>query len=298
MMRARPFSLALIAITLAGGTAFWALTTPARIDVSAVLDGPGDVANGARIFYAGGCGSCHAIPGGQDPLALGGGLRLKSPFGTFTAPNISPDPEHGIGGWTQEQFVTALVAGTSPQGQHYYPAFPYVSYRNITPADARDLFAYMQTLPAASDTSPGHDFPLNLALVRRGVGLWKRLYLGDEKVPADPARGEAWNRGAYLVEALGHCGECHTPRTVAGGLIEDRRFGGGIGGPNITSGRGGIGDWTEDDIAFLLEDGSTPEGDVVGGEMARVVRNTARLSEEDRRAIAVYVKSLPPVDRQ
>jgi mono/diheme cytochrome c family protein len=165
--------------------------------------------------------------------------------------------------------------------------------------DVRDLFAYMRTLPPVESEVPPHalQFPFN---IRRGVGLWKLLYLDERPFSPDPARSEAWNRGAYLVNGPVHCAECHSPRNLLGGIVESQRF---AGGPN-PEGRGwipnispkGIGDWSEKDVAYMLESGLTPEGDSVGGSMAAVVRNTAQLSSDDRMAIATYIKSLPPRD--
>jgi mono/diheme cytochrome c family protein len=251
------------------------------------------------MFHAGGCAECHATPGSKDKTKLGGGLALKSPFGTFNVPNVSPDSKHGIGAWTEAQFVTAVMKGTSPSGTHLYPAFPYGSYAHMRIEDVRDLFAYMRTLPPVESDVPPHAlrFPFN---IRRGIGLWKLLYLDERPFSPDPARSEAWNRGAYLVNGPVHCAECHSPRNLLGGIVESQRF---AGGPD-PEGRGwipnispkGIGDWSEKDVAYMLESGLTPEGDSVGGSMAAVVRNTAQLSPDDRMAIAVYIKSLPPLD--
>lgn len=291
--------LAVIAVLAVTG---WLATAPKPAGASRIAGGEPDLANGRTLFFAGGCSSCHALPGQGDRTLLGGGVRIASPAGTFTAPNISPDPDAGIGRWSLAHFAAALTEGVSPAGEHYYPAFPYTTYRRMTAEDVRDLYGFLRTLPPSANVPADHDFPLGLTLVRRGMGFWKMLHLTDDAAPPDPARSLEWNRGAYLVEALGHCAECHSPRDLSGGLIASRLYAGtampgGTGrAPNITSSNDGIGDWSEDDIAFMLADGSTPEGDVVGGEMAEVVKNTAELSEEDRRAIAAYVKSLPPLD--
>ena len=297
--------VALLVLALALTAAFvlavagWGLAEPERARPSAMATGPADVKNGHLIFFAGGCASCHATPGQPNTLLLGGGVRLGSPFGTFVTPNISPDPEYGIGGWTDEQFATALLKGTSPDGQHFYPSLPYTAYERMKPEDVRDLFAFIKTLPASSNVPPDHDFPLNLDLVRRGVGLWKRLHLGDQPFVETPGQSAEWNRGAYLVEALGHCAECHSPRSITGGIVSERRMAGGVDPenkrriPNITQSGDGIGDWSEDDIFYMLTDGSTPD-DVVSGKMKEVVENTSQLPELDRRAMAIYLKNLPP----
>lgn len=288
-----------IVLLLIAFAAFWWLTIPVTIPARALAAHTPDPAKGLAIFNAGGCSSCHAVPMQPDRTRLGGGLPITSPFGTFYAPNISPDPNDGIGRWSEADFVTALLKGTSPDGTHDYPAFPYTTYQHMTIADARDLFGYLKTLPAVAGKAPDHDiaFPFN---IRRNLGIWKWLFLDGKPFTPDPARSEQWNRGAYLVGSLGHCAECHSPRNLLGGIVEKQRFAGGPNPegegwvPNIT--QKSLGDWSEKDIAYLLETGQTPDGDTVGGSMARVIRNTSQLSIDDRAAIANYLKSLPPVD--
>jgi mono/diheme cytochrome c family protein len=285
----------LLAVLVAG--ALWFATMPT--DVSAEL-GPrsADLANGRTMFWAGGCPSCHATPKQDDKTRLGGGLALKSPFGTFYVPNISPDPNDGIGGWSEAQFVAAVMKGVA-DGEHLYPAFPYPSYAHMRVDDVRDLFAFIKTLPPVQSTVPDHDlgFPFS---VRRGLGLWKLLFFDAKPFVADPGKSAEWNRGAYLVNGPGHCAECHSSRNALGGIVASQRFAGGPNPtgegfiPNIT--QKGIGDYSAKDIAYLLETGSTPDGDSVGGQMTEVVRTTAQLSAADRNAIASYIKSLPPVE--
>ncbi|MDB5501040.1 MAG: alkylated repair protein [Tardiphaga sp.] len=282
-----------------GLAVFWWLTIPATIAATALPIHTPDIANGLTTFNAGGCSSCHATPAQPDRTRLGGGLPITSPFGTFYVPNISPDPNAGIGRWTEAEFVTALAKGTSPSGQHYFPAFPYTTYQHTKVEDIRDLFGYLKTLPTVASKAPDHDvpFPFN---VRRNLGVWKLLFLDGKPLVADASKSAPWNRGAYLVNALGHCAECHSPRNVLGGIVESQRFAGGLNPegegwvPNIT--QKGLAEWSEKDIAYLLETGQTPDGDTVGGSMARVIRNTSQLSAEDRTAMAVYLKSLPAVD--
>jgi len=296
--------LVILVILLAtiGLAAFWFVTIPQTVPASALAPRTPDLANGRTMLFAGGCPACHATPDQDDRTRLGGGLALKTAFGTFYAPNISPDPANGIGSWSEADFVTALQKGTSPAGAHYYPVFPYGSYQNMTLADARDLFAYLKTLPAVGDRSREHtvSFPFS---IRRVVGGWKWLFLASEEFRPDPSQPPALQRGAYLVNGPGHCAECHSPRNALGGIISGQRFAGGPDPdakaedgwvPNIT--RKGIADWSEKDIAYMLETGDTPDGDSVGGGMAQVVKNTAQLSTDDRAAIAAYVKSLPPVE--
>ena len=215
---------------------------------------------------------------------------FETEFGTFYAPNISPDPDHGIGGWTQAQFLNAVMQGVSPDGQHYYPAFPYTSYTKADPQDMADLFAYMQTLPADATPSRAHDvgFPFN---IRRGLGVWKALYLTDDwAIDGDLTADET--EGRYLAEALAHCTECHTPRNAIGGLDRANWC---MGAPN-PSGDGRIPaiagddfDWSDFDISAYLESGFTPSFDVAGGSMAKVIANTGQLDKADLDRIAAYI---------
>ena len=291
-----------LAATLAGIAAFgaywWLTAVPIVVAVPESANVP-NLANGLTIFNAGGCSACHAVPGQPDRLRLGGGLAMTSPFGTFYAPNISPDPADGIGRWNEAEFVGALTKGISPAGFHYFPAFPYTSYQRARITDIRDLFAYLKTLPPVSGKVRDHDvrFPFN---IRRNVGIWKWLFLDGKPFVPDLARSPSWNRGAYLVDGLGHCAECHSPRNFLGGIIVAQRFAGGPNPegegwvPNIT--QKGLDQWSEKDIGYFLETGEMPDGDSVGGSMVRVIRNISQLSPGDRAAIAEYLKSLPPVD--
>lgn len=295
----RGLMLKLVVLAVVGFGVFWLVTAPAAVPASALAPHTPNLDNGRTMFYAGGCVSCHATPNQEDRTRLGGGLALKSPFGTFYVPNISPDSKDGIGNWTEAQFVTAMAKGTSPAGEHYYPSLPYASYQRMRTADLRDLFAFIKTLPPAQGKVRGHDLPFPYD-IRRTLGAWKWLYLDGEPFKPDPSQSAEWNRGAYLVNGPGHCAECHSSRDVLGGLNEAHRFAGGPNPegegwiPNIT--QAGLKTWTEGDIVELLASGMTPGGDSVSGDMARVVRNTAQLSPEDRKAMAVYLKSLPPVE--
>lgn len=277
---------------------FWVLTIPQTVSADALPPHKADLGNGKTLFLIGGCASCHATPGQKDQSKLGGGMALKSPFGTFYPPNISSDPADGIGAWSEAQFISAMVKGTSPSGEHLYPAFPYTSYQRITYNDLRDLFAYLKTLPAVKGRAPAHElaFPFN---VRRLIGGWKLLFLDGLPFQPDPEKPDDWNRGAYLVNGPGHCAECHSPRNFLGAVIPRLRFSGGPSPdgkdwvPNITQAK--LAKWSEKDIAEMLATGMTPD-DRVAGPMAEVVRNTGQLTDDDRAAIAVYIKSLPPVE--
>ncbi|WP_458760257.1 c-type cytochrome [Afipia sp. TerB] len=294
----RRLALAAALVIVGAFAAFWVVTVPSVVPASALPSYSPNLANGEVIFNAGGCSSCHAIKD-KPRTELGGGLAISSPFGTFHAPNISPHPVDGIGKWSEADFVTAMTKGTSPSGAHLYPAFPYTSYQHARIEDVRDLFAYMKTLPEVAGTAPPHDlrFPFN---IRRLLGGWKFLFLDGKPFVPDPKQSDKWNRGAYLVNSFGHCAECHSPRNSLGGIVEKQRFAGGPNPegegwvPNIT--QKGLKDWSEADIAAVLKTGELPDGDSVGGSMVRVVKNTSLLSDEDRAAMAAYLKSLPPVD--
>jgi mono/diheme cytochrome c family protein len=291
----------LVAVLAIGAAALaWFFTVPQRLETAALPQHEPDLVNGERMFHAGGCASCHAAPDarGDDKLRLGGGLELATDFGTFRVPNISPDPETGIGGWSTLDFANAVVRGVSPGGAHYYPAFPYPSYSRMQLEDVIDLKAFIDTLPPVSNQVAGHDlgFPFN---IRRGVGLWKRLYLSDAPVVTLANASDSVRRGQYLVEGPGHCGECHTSRDALGGLRTDLWLAGapnpeGRGTiPNITPHEEGLG-WSAEEIAETLKTGFTPDFDTLGGRMAAVQSELAHLPEADLQAIGAYLKTVPP----
>lgn len=300
--------VALGVIVVAGAAAAWFLSAPKRLDAQTVAAlGEGDATRGERMFWAGGCASCHAAPkaDGDERKKLGGGAALVTPFGSFVPPNISPDPTDGIGGWSKEDFANAMMRGVSPSGEHFYPAFPYASYARMKPSDVGDLYAFMKTLPAVQGKAAESDipFPFN---IRRSLGLWKLLFLDPAPAVALAAdASQAAKSGQYLVEGPGHCAECHTPRTLfgAGGSDKSKWLAGakaaeGEGNvPNITAGEGGIGSWSEGDIVTFLKDGQTPDFDFVGGSMSSVVKNMAHLSDDDLKAMAAYLKAIPALPR-
>ncbi|HEX6002226.1 MAG TPA: cytochrome c [Hyphomicrobiaceae bacterium] len=298
-MRPRTIIAALAGLALAAAAGFYALTRPVPAVTGPLPARTADLANGETMFHIGGCASCHATPKQKSQTRLGGGLALTTPFGTFKVPNISPDPTHGIGAWSEAAFVNAMLRGIGRNGEPLYPAFPYTSYQRMAIDDVRDLFAYLRTLPAEARPSEPHQlsFPFN---VRRGVGLWQRLYLDGKPFTPDPARSAELNRGAYLVEGPGHCAECHSPRDWLGGIIAATRFAGGPNPdgkgwiPNITPHPDGVASWSAEDIAYLLKTGLTPDSDSVGSGMADVVSNTGKLADGDLKAMAAYLKTLPP----
>ncbi len=269
----------------------------------AFSQGGDEVARGKVLFAVGGCANCHTDSKAKGPM-LGGGAAIRTPFGAFYAPNISSHPEFGIGRWSKADFIRAMRDGIAPDGGRFYPAFPYTSFTNLTDADMSAIHAYIMSLPPAAVTSRKHDlrFPFNL---RFGMIFWQALFLHKGPMAPDPVQSSAWNRGRYLADALAHCAECHTPRNALGALDRSRWMAGNAKGdgpdgeaiPNITSHmESGIGKWSVDEIAESLNNGMMPDGDSFGSLMADVVENgTSQLSDEDRQAIAVYIKSLKPL---
>jgi mono/diheme cytochrome c family protein len=286
-----------LGLVAAGG--LYVLARPKPLAAAAVADLTGDVTRGEQVFWAAGCASCHMADKaeGAAQLVLSGGQRFPSDFGTFIAPNISQDPEHGIGNWTLLDLANAITRGVSPEGEHYYPALPYGSYAKMEMQDVADLYVFLKTLPADPTPSQPHElsFPFSL---RATIGGWKLLFLSDDWVlPGNLTPTAA--RGRYIAEAMAHCGECHTPRNLLGGLETERWLAGapnpsGDGRiPNITPAKLG---WTAPDVVQYLTTGFTPEYDSVGGHMAHVVENMARLPEADRQAVAEYLLTVPGVE--
>ncbi len=285
------------AIVIGAAAGLW-LTWPAPIREAELAGITGDAGRGEAVYNAAGCASCHMAPGaeGAAQRILSGGQKFPTAFGTFIAPNISPSPQ-GIGGWSLAEFASAVMHGVSPEGEHYYPAFPYATFQNATVQDVADLKAFMDRLPASDVESLPHEvgFPFN---IRMALGGWKLLFGGggwtlDENLTPTEARGR------YIVEALAHCGECHTKRNALGGLDRARWLG---GAPNPT-GKGEIPNitpakltWSEEEIVEFLTTGFTPDFDSAGGHMALVVENMSRLPASDRQAIAAYLKRVKPVE--
>ncbi len=305
-MRLRAILKSLVVLGVVGAAIGWFLSAPDRLDeaeLTAVTGHTADAAKGERIFLIGGCASCHAAKDAKDEarLVLEGGRTFPTEFGTFVAPNISPDKANGIGNWSLPDFANAMMRGVAPDGSHYFPAFPYTSYARMRPGDVSDLWAYLQTLPPSTRANDAHDvgFPFN---IRRGLGLWKLVFAPDETVPVVTVEKEDVKLGQYLVEGPGHCGECHTSRGQFGGLDLSRWLAGapspeGKGRvPNITQGGKDTSNWSAADIAEYLKSGFTPDYDTAGGSMVDVIENTSRLSDQDRAAIAAYLKAVPKID--
>lgn len=260
-----------------------------------------DVGRGKYLFAAAGCKGCHTDVKRKGP-PLAGGRRLKTTFGVFYSPNITPDPDYGIGKWSDGDFIRALRHGVGPDGRHYYPVFPYPSYTGVSDEDLLDIKAYLFTVPPEAVKNKPHQ--INFLFGQRFlIGVWKALFFKPGPFRPDPEKSRLWNRGAYLVNALAHCGECHTPRNALGAMIGDMAFGGTSRGPqggivpNITPDREtGIGDWPKGDLEEVLQTGMLPDGDFVGDAMGEVVDGTtSRLSKPDLGAIIAYLRVIAPI---
>jgi mono/diheme cytochrome c family protein len=292
----------LLSIVLAGVAALNGNGLRAQTETPAAAMAEPSIERGAYIFRAAGCLTCHTDAKNKGaPLA--GGRAFETPYGTFYSPNITPDKDQGIGAWSEDDFLRALREGIAPDGSHYYPAFPYTSYTGMSERDMRDLKAYIFSRAPAATPSRPHElkFPFKYRIL---MWPWKLLFFDEGRRVEDPSKDSRWNRGAYLTEHLGHCGECHTPRNFLGAVKRDRVLGGNPSGPdgrkvpNITPHpERGIGGWSQSDVTFFLESGFLPDGDFAGGAMTDVIEeSTSHLSDEDRQAIAIYLFSLPPVE--
>jgi len=258
------------------------------------------VTRGAYLAAAAGCDQCHTDSKNAG-RAYAGGRTLETSLGTVVSPNITPDPDTGIGRWQFADFARALRWGIAPDDTHYLQAFPFPFYNHLTDADVADLKAFLETVSPISQANHADGASLlPAARARAAIAVVDQRFRGP--LVSDPSRDATWNRGAYLVATVGRCGDCHTPRNFFGTPDPGRLFAGSSAGPggkhvpNITPDPAtGIGQWSEEDIVNLLKDGQTPEFDFVGGAMAEIVHNTSRLDAADRHAIAVYLKSLPPI---
>lgn len=253
----------------------------------------GDAKRGDYLAKAGGCLACHTEDK-EKATPYAGGRALKTPFGTFYGPNITPHPQAGIGRWSEADFVRALRQGRRPDGAHYYPAFPYTSFTQITDGDLRDLWAYLRSLAPSSRQSEPHQLGF-LYRWRFLLGIWKWLFFNPGPFVPDPAKSALLNRGGYLTRALGHCGECHTPRNFLGAPKRSQFLAGAKDvAPNLTPTR--LKNWSDADFRNFLTTGLTAEGDVPAKEMSEVITNTtSQLIQEDLNALIAYLRSLPPL---
>ncbi len=256
------------------------------------------IQRGAYLAAAGDCEGCHTDKKAGTP-PLSGGRPLVTPFGIFYGPNITPDPDTGIGKWSAADFQRALREGKDDEGHYMFPVFPFTSFTGMTDQDIADLYAYLMAQPAVKREAPGHQvkFPFGWRFLLLG---WRTLFFSPAPLQPVADRTDEWNRGRYLAEAVVHCEECHTPRNFFGALNPALAYAGNPQGPDgneapdITSdSKDGLGDWKIEDVAEVLKSGTTPDGEYVGKGMADVVDGTAKLTDADRRAIAVYIKSLP-----
>ena len=277
-----------------GCAAVFAMALPAHSQPSDLIT------KGEYLTIAGGCVSCHT-DFRKKGAPFAGGAPISTPFGTFVPPNITPSKEHGIGSWSDADFIRAMREGKNPDGAHYFPAFPYTSYTRITEPDLRAMKAYLFSLKPVDQASTPHDipFPFSWRFLQTG---WKMLFFREGVFQSDPAQSDEVNRGAYLSNALAHCGECHTPRNMLGGLDYDNWMAGTLDGPegekipNITPDEKTGLTWTVDQIVQYIKTGATPDFDFAGSMMADVIaHNTGKLTDPDLEAIAMYLKSLPPI---
>lgn len=268
---------------------------------------PPDLASGRRIFFAtGGC-TCHSnYPGEEDDAPpLAGGRPLETPFGVYYSTNITSDRETGIGSWSDADFVRAMREGVSPSGEHYFPVFPYTAFSGLQDQDLLDLKAYLASLPAIrrENLPPDAYFPFSW---RATIFGWKLVNFTPKSILPDDRQSQAWNRGRYLVEAAAHCGECHTPRTISGGLDSSMSLAGSREGPegqlapNITPHvETGIGSWTSADLVWYLATGLKPDGDDTQGLMSEVIEHGySNLPAAEREAIAEYLASVPAIENR
>jgi mono/diheme cytochrome c family protein len=256
-----------------------------------------DAKRGEYLARIGDCVACHTVRGGE-PFA--GGLEMATPFGTLHTPNITPDRETGIGKWTRDDFWRALHSGRAPDGSFYYPAFPYPNYTRVLRADADAIFEYLKSIKPVRRRNIPHKmgFPFNQRALLTG---WRALYFEEGEFIASPQQTEEWNRGAYLVQGLGHCDACHTGRNILGATRQGAPFAGGVMpvqewyAPSLTANReAGLGQWDIEDIVSFLHTGVSKRG-AVYGPMAQVVYDSLQyMTESDVRAMAVYLKSLVP----
>ena len=257
----------------------------------------GDAKRGLYLSQAAGCLGCHTEDK-ENAQPYAGGRALKTPFGTFFGPNITPHPQAGIGRWSEQDFIRALREGRRPDGAHYFPAFPYPSFTRINDTDLRDLWAYLRSLPPSSRASEAHElrFPFGWRWL---VWVWKLFFFNPGPFVPDPAQSSVLNRGSYLVNALGHCGECHSPRNFLGAPKRSRHLAGAKLGEktsasNLTPTR--LKKKSDAEVKDFLQTGMTPDGDVAAESMAEVVRNTTgKLAPEDLDALMAYLRSLPPL---
>lgn len=285
---------------------FWsaALVVLMGLVATALAEEKSAVERGEYVFRASGGCSCHTDTANKG-VFMAGGRPLKTPFGTVYGSNITPAAKTGIGRWSDADFIRAMREGTAPDGTHYFPVFPYTSFTKMSDRDLIDLKAYLFSLPAVEQQNIPHDLAAPFSW-RPLLGIWKSLNFAPGAFTPQPERDAQWNRGAYLVTALGHCAECHTPRNVLGALAADMAYAGSTQGPegelapNITPHlEMGIGEWSTSDLVWYLRTGFKPDGDDTQGLMAELIENGYQyINKSDLQAIAVYLHSLQAIANQ
>jgi mono/diheme cytochrome c family protein len=307
----RPLTAGALLLVAALGTAALVMTgpKPGAIDPAvdeAELDDPARIERGRYLALAGNCASCHTAPGGEF---MAGGLPFETDFGTLYSTNITPDADTGIGEWSAADFLVSMRYGLRPTGEHLYPAFPYTAFTNLRDNDVIDLFAYLKSVPPVrrDNTANALAFPYDQ---RALLGPWKTLYFKPEKLEADSSQSPEWNRGAYLVEALAHCSECHSPRNRLGAKIDGASMTGGSyldrvqdghtvpwSAPNLTGAGHALGMWSQSELEAYLKSGRNEFVETFGPMNEVIVNSTRHLSDADIEAMAVYLKSLPARSR-
>lgn len=280
----------------------WLVSGVLSLSVLPALASSPLIERGEYLARAGNCGSCHTASDGE---AMAGGVAFETPFGKIYSTNITPDEQTGIGNWTEAQFAQALRKGVRPDGTHLYPVFPYTAYTKVTDQDAAALFAYLKSVPAVNALPPENEmsFPFNQRWL---MGLWKAMFFDEGAYQPVADKTPEWNRGAYLVEGLGHCSACHSPRNFLGAERSDAAMTGGTyldriptgeirpwSAPNLTSASTGLGEWSTEDIAAYLKRGKNAHVSVSGPMNEVIMNSTRHLSDADIQAMAVYLKSVP-----
>jgi mono/diheme cytochrome c family protein len=297
MREPRPWRSIGAAIAVAFLASSLTATSRAQDKVGTSLDAQdfGQIERGRYLAIAGDCTSCHTVPGSGQPFA--GGRSIETPFGTVVGANITPDSETGIGAWSDETFVRALREGKGHDGELLYPAMPYPYYTKLTESDALAIRAYLNTVKPVRNAVVSNKLPFPLD-IRQGMAAWNALYFTSGEFGPDPAKSAEWNRGAYLVEGLGHCGACHTPKSALGGDDNAHAFQGyalqGWFAPNITNdSERGLGRWSVADIAAYLKNGHNPTTASTGIMAEEITLSSSHMTDADLTAIATYLKALP-----
>jgi mono/diheme cytochrome c family protein len=281
MMNKKTKTLLVVALVVLA-VVYWVFALPS-VDNPEIATDAASIERGAYLYQAGGCGSCHEPAGAEGPS---GGYEIESPFGgTFHVPNITPDAETGIGGWTGRDFLLAMKHGRKPSGGFYWPAFPYRSYKGMSDEEVLDLAAYLQSIPAISNEVVPHDLPAwQFSWQMAGWNIMANFLEGTPPAISDDPQIQ---RGAYLARVMGHCGECHTPRNALGITQLGSEFAGvDMVAPEINP--VALSSWSQEDFVALLQLGMTPNFDFVGGEMEDVIKHTSQLTEEDQAAYAAF----------